>query len=477
MASYCQTPTAFNYQAIIRNSDGTPKANETVALQINIVNEQGVSSYIEIHNIVSTEHGYVNVIVGRGVSSDNLSSVDWASGPYFIDITVNGVAMGSSPLLSVPYALHAISADSMTSAPTETDPLFEASVASEITVPDVTNWNQKISSYTETQSLADVLVINNAANGQIKDLSNPTDAQDAVNKAYVDSLYAVTEANLDSLKMILYQILDINDLLAAGASISDLLNAGKSLEDLINAGADILALYNLGFMVGTLEQNGADSTDLANAGLTGTVADIDGNFYKTVKIGEQIWMAENLSVTRFNNNTDIPIIEDSIAWEALSTAAYCWPENDKEKYGDSYGALYNGYTIEEGNLCPSNWHVPSDEDWFKLEIFLGIPQAELQILSFRGTNEGGELKESGFEHWDEPNEGATNSSNFSALAAGYRYDDGTFRAVGEATAYWATSTYVGVMLHRRLLHTDHSQISRSAYYKNGAFSVRCVKND
>ncbi len=102
-----QAPQAFNYQAILRNPDGTVKANETVSLQISIVDDKGVSQYLEIHNTQTSEFGLVNVVIGEGTTSDDLLLVDWAAGPYFIDITVNGVNMGSSPLLSVPYALYA----------------------------------------------------------------------------------------------------------------------------------------------------------------------------------------------------------------------------------------------------------------------------------------------------------------------------------------------------------------------------------
>ncbi|MFH0755936.1 MAG: collagen-like protein, partial [Bacteroidota bacterium] len=109
IACYCQAPQAFNYQAILRNTDGTPKANETIALQISIVNDLGISSYLEIHNTKTNEFGLVNVAIGRGATSGDLSTVDWAMGPYFLEISVNGEALGSSPLLSVPYALYAAS--------------------------------------------------------------------------------------------------------------------------------------------------------------------------------------------------------------------------------------------------------------------------------------------------------------------------------------------------------------------------------
>lgn len=109
--SFGQAPRSFNYQAILRNSDGTIKTNESVAVQISII--QGVvtgpSVYLEVHNTQTNELGIVNLIIGEGTTSDDMSTIDWSTGPYFLDITVNGVGLGASPLLSVPYALYAAS--------------------------------------------------------------------------------------------------------------------------------------------------------------------------------------------------------------------------------------------------------------------------------------------------------------------------------------------------------------------------------
>lgn len=106
---FSQAPQGFNYQAILRNVDGTVKVNQTLVLQIGIVDEQGASAYMEVHNAQTNEFGLVNVVIGQGTTSGNLSHVDWSAGPYFLDITVNGENFGSSPLLSVPYALYAAS--------------------------------------------------------------------------------------------------------------------------------------------------------------------------------------------------------------------------------------------------------------------------------------------------------------------------------------------------------------------------------
>ena len=102
-----QVPQAFGYQAILRNPDGSIKVNETISLQINIVDEVGASAYLENHNTQTNEFGLVNVVIGEGTTTDDLSTVDWSAGLYFLNIEVNGDNLGSSPLLSVPYALFA----------------------------------------------------------------------------------------------------------------------------------------------------------------------------------------------------------------------------------------------------------------------------------------------------------------------------------------------------------------------------------
>jgi phosphotriesterase-related protein len=109
MGLSAQVPYAFNYQAIFRNSDGSVRANEAISLQIRIVDEQGAPAYEEVHQTMTNEFGLIHVVVGEGNTSQDLSLIDWATGPYFIDLAVNGISLGSSQLLSVPYALYAAS--------------------------------------------------------------------------------------------------------------------------------------------------------------------------------------------------------------------------------------------------------------------------------------------------------------------------------------------------------------------------------
>lgn len=104
-----QVPHAFYYQAIPRNSDGTIKVNESISLQISIVNSEGTTQYLETHNTQTNKFGIVNIIIGEGTSSDDFSAIDWANGPYFIDLAIDGESIGQNQLLSVPYALYAAS--------------------------------------------------------------------------------------------------------------------------------------------------------------------------------------------------------------------------------------------------------------------------------------------------------------------------------------------------------------------------------
>jgi len=146
----------------------------------------------------------------------------------------------------------------------------------------------------------------------------------------------------------------------------------------------------------------------------GSVSDNEGNSYKTIQIGNQIWMAENLRATRLNDGTRIDFYINNIY----------------ESYTLVLGNYYTWYSVETGKLCPTGWHVPSQEE------------AEM-LASQLGGNEtaGGEMKETGTVHWKSPNTGATNESGFSGIPGGYLtfpygYLPGTFFSMGELGIWW-----------------------------------------
>ena len=222
---------------------------------------------------------------------------------------------------------------------------------------------------------------------------------------------------------------------------------------------------------------------------TNTVTDIDGNIYQTVQIGSQIWMAENLKVTHYADGSAIPLIENNTIWENLehTDKAYCW-YNNNTALGDVYGGLYTWAAAMNGNIssdakpsgiqgvCPDGWHLPSDAEWKQMEIYLGMSPAEADNTGFRGSDEGGMLKESGTSHWVSPNTGATNSSGFTALPGGYRYEDGTYNEVGYLGLFWTTTEYTSLYVWRHSLAYDHQDIRRFYSTKKHGFSVRCIKD-
>jgi uncharacterized protein (TIGR02145 family) len=199
----------------------------------------------------------------------------------------------------------------------------------------------------------------------------------------------------------------------------------------------------------------------------GTVTDIDGNNYNTIKIGTQIWMAENLKVTKFRNGNPIPNITEASVWVNTLTPAYC-DYNNTPTYSVIYGKLYNLFTIiDQRNLCPSGWHIPADSEWTVL-----INNSGGQSIA------GIRLKEKGLDHWQSPLDTAVkNFSGFTALPGGFRNGfDGTFNMPGFYGYWWSTtknSTYD--FIYRSMGYSVREVHKAGAYPVNG-FSVRCVKD-
>nr|MBN2278777.1 fibrobacter succinogenes major paralogous domain-containing protein [candidate division Zixibacteria bacterium] len=220
-----------------------------------------------------------------------------------------------------------------------------------------------------------------------------------------------------------------------------------------------------------------DEESFTTTAPSSTVTDIDGNVYETVTIGSQVWMAENLKVTHYRNGDPIPNVTDSAIWSGLTTGAYCNYENDQGHVA-TYGRLYNWYAVDDGrNIAPEGWHVPSDAEWKQLEIYLGMSQSEADATGFRGTTEGGKLKEAGGTHWANPNAGATNESGFSGLPGGVRYDYGSlFYNLGTYAAFWSSSVGSSGRAWARYLHWYHSQVQRYDYFMHDGYSVRCVRD-
>lgn len=199
---------------------------------------------------------------------------------------------------------------------------------------------------------------------------------------------------------------------------------------------------------------------------TGSVTDIDGNVYPTIKIGNQWWMAENLKVTHYSNGDVVPSIIQGTTWSGLSTGAYCEYNNDVNNVL-TYGRLYNWYAVNDSrDLAPAGWHVASDAEWQILVDYLG-----------GNAVAGGKLKEIGTTHWASPNTGATNESGYSALPGGFREVDGSYHDMGQYTTFWFSTEYNGSDAWSLIFGFNSSGvIDRRPQDKRRGFSVRCIKD-
>ncbi len=200
-----------------------------------------------------------------------------------------------------------------------------------------------------------------------------------------------------------------------------------------------------------------------------TVTDIDGNVYKTITIGTQTWMAENLKTTRYRNGDPITYITDNYQWKNAYAGAYCWYDNDLSNRA-VYGALYNYFAVNDSRkIAPVGWHIPSKEEWTTLINYLGGESVA-----------GGKMKETGTTYWLNPNTDASNSSGFNALPGGYRQrGTGIFLYKG-SNCFFRTSNEefesgYDSSWHIMLLN-QNSTITHSFAEKTYGFSVRCIKD-
>jgi uncharacterized protein (TIGR02145 family) len=194
---------------------------------------------------------------------------------------------------------------------------------------------------------------------------------------------------------------------------------------------------------------------------------------RKVKIGNQVWMVENLKTTMFNDGTPIPLVKNSKEWENLKTPAYCWYNDKPSTYKDTYGALYNWYTVNTGRLCPVGWHVPTDAEWRTLTNFLG------DSVYFVKEVAGNKLKEIGNTHWEfQDTINSVNEYGFTALPGGIRTIYGVYFGIGKEGNWWSSTdkNEDSSDAVTRQMRFDLSGVSKLPQYKQTGCSVRCIKD-
>lgn len=191
----------------------------------------------------------------------------------------------------------------------------------------------------------------------------------------------------------------------------------------------------------------------------------DASSYGTIAIGTQVWMTENLRVTKFNNGDNIPLITENTLWSSTPSAAYCKYENNDSIAG-IYGYLYNrAVIVDSRGVCPSGWHVPTRAEWETIIEYLG------------GENvAGGKMKEMGFSNWNEPNTGATNESGFKGIGSGMRISAGEFRYLKTSALYWANRIDEDSPYGYCGLSSNYERCGIGSHESNTGLSIRCIKN-
>jgi uncharacterized protein (TIGR02145 family) len=506
----------INYKAIINDDDGNLLASTAITVQFTILENGTNPVYSETHNITTDANGILIVNIGEGSTSDNFIAIDWSGDPLYLKTEIDKgegfVDMGTTEFKTVPYALHAKTAESVAGGITETDPVYTASQSVNITATDIANLGNLSGTNTGDQNLSingSNLSISGGNTVSLTAIGGGSSVPVYSNAEILALTPTQGDAVFNSTEL-LYQVYDgtswqvfntncwpqptsanagsdqtINDgtlstTLAAnapetahGTGVWTIVSGtGGSFADATDPSTTFSGVENISYTLRWTITTNCDNTydELSvvfvriDAGPA--LTDVDGNSYNTVWIGEQLWMAENLKTTKYNDGTSIPLEWDAWTWSNLNTPAYCWYNND-EATGNTYGALYNWYTVSTGNLCPAGWHVPTDAEWTMLTTYLG------------GENvAGGKLKEIGTSHWNSPNTGATNETGFTAVPGGYRhYYDGSFGGIGDYGVWWSATQTHQDWATLRSVGYDRSNVHRDAnYYMQYGLSVRCLRD-
>ncbi len=195
-----------------------------------------------------------------------------------------------------------------------------------------------------------------------------------------------------------------------------------------------------------------------------TVTDINGNTYKTVTIGTQVWMAENLRTTKYKDGSSIPNVTDNSQWSVLTTGAWSNYYNNSQN-DNTYGKLYNWHTVNTGKLCPIGWHVPTDAEWTVLTDYLAAN-------GHSGT-EGKALKST--TGWNSNGNG-TDNYGWNGLPGGYRDYYGNFSSIGYYGYWWSSSQYATSDAWSRSLYRLNDSVYSYGNYEGYGFSVRCLRD-
>ena len=448
-----QAPEKMSYQAIIRNSSSQLVKSQAVGMQISILQGtvNGTVVYVETQTATTNANGLVTIEIGAGTTSDDFTTIDWANGPYFIKTETDPTGetsysiTGTSQLLSVPYALHAKTAESIGDASV---PIYTADEIAAL------NPAEGYAVYNSTDDLYQIYIGSEWKAFNANCWPQPTVANAGTDQILYGSTTVTLAANTPELGH-------------GTGSWSIVSGTGGSFDDAYSPTTTFSGtegeLYVLRW---TIITNCSSISDDMSIRFILTLTDADGNTYNTVWIGTQLWMAENLKVTKTVNGNTIPLVTDKTEWANLGDnnidSAYCYYSNSTDSLA-KYGALYTYAAAKDA--CPSGWHLPTDAEWTELENYISNDHSGTEGTALKATS-----------GWNSSGNG-TDNYGFSALPGGFCSISGTFYSVGDYGFWWSATEYSISYASFRRLGYDSSDVTHYYDDKSYGFSVRCVRDN
>jgi len=454
-----QVPQKVSYQAVLRNADGSVIASQAVDIKISLrkAAANGTVVYSETFNKTTSAQGVVNIAIGGG-DAVSFAAVPWSEN-IFIQTEVKKSSestftdLGTTQILSVPYALTAGNVKEVKSLPGSNvdDPIFVVKNNDGQIVFAVYQDGVRI-------NIDDKGLTKGARGGfaigglsQTKASTNPDYMTITADSArfYFNNSTAIKGSR-------------------GGFAVGGLSQSKGGTQEYFKVTSDTSYFKTTLFAESNIVSTGTVSTGIGVS--SSAVIDIEGNTYKTVKIGDQIWMQENLKATKYNDGTPLSTENEFAVYDLKPIGG------DTAKY---YGKLYAYEVVTSGkNVCPIGWHVPSVDEWSKLLIFVGGGDWQNnRIITGLKLSEKGTIAE-GNGFWDVQKNPADNSSGFSARPAGQAYYSaswGSFMGLGQTGNWWGivdptTAKVYGIDGY------NFSVNDTGEAYSGIAYSIRCVKD-
>ncbi len=460
-----QAPQGIPYQAIARNASGVAIANTAVKVRFSIRDSiaTGAIKYQETHNPTTSALGLFSVNVGMGtVVSGTFSGINWGKNAKFLRVELdpaggsNYIDLGTTQMMSVPYALYAGNVNGLPSGGTEGQSLNICG--------GVPTWTT-----------------NGVCPGRVSSLNCAGAVQSGTAYATLP-IQASFSLSYDGGNGGPYQGFSVASTGLSGLTASlaggNFNNGSGALSIIISGTAATSGTASFALNIGGQFCN----LQLTVSPLPPLPTDIDGNVYNTVTIGNQVWMKENLKVSKYRNGNAIPTNLTDSDWQNTTSGAYAIYNNDAAN-NTTYGKLYNWYTVADlRGLCPEGWHVPTDHDWNLLTIHLdAAADTSCDRCWSSSIAGGGKMKSTGTIQagtglWYFPNSDATNSSGFTGLPGGRRNPDGTYSQHGAYGNWWSSSEAGFSEAWDRFLSHSTGSLGRWYNIKQDGFSVRCLKD-